>query len=138
MAISLPLGILTITVSNIALRSPPEFFLSAIYTMVLATFCLTSLAVGLGAAYPSFQESNPARIAVGLGGTLNFFASALTIALLVGIQALPELVLAAAPALERHSFSIRLASCLLAAGFTLALSRSVLRMGERNLERCEF
>ena len=138
MAIILPLGILTITVSNIALRSPPEFFLSAIYTMVLATFCLTSLAVGLGAAYPSFQESNPARIAVGLGGTLNFFASALTIALLVGIQALPELVLAAAPALERHSFSIRLASCLLAAGFTPALSRSVLRMGERNLERCEF
>ena len=138
MAIILPLGILTISVSNIALRSPPEFFLSAIYTMVLATFCLTSLAVGLGAAYPSFQESNPARIAVGLGGTLNFFASALTIALLVGVQALPELLLAAAPALERHSFSIRLASCLLAAGFTFTLSRSVLRMGERNLERCEF
>ena len=138
MAIILPLGLLTIALSNLTLRSPPEFFFSSIYTMVLSTICLTSLSVGLGAAYPSFDESNPARIAVGLGGTLNFFASALSIAVLVAIQALPELVLAAAPSIETYSIPVRLAGHLLAAIFTLLLSRVVLKMGERNLERCEF
>ncbi|MEC9350469.1 MAG: hypothetical protein VX387_12140, partial [Planctomycetota bacterium] len=138
MAIILPLGLLTITISNLALRSPPEFFLSAVYTMILATLCLTSLSTGLGAAYPSFDESNPARIAVGLGGTLNFFASALTIAILVAIQSLPELLLATSPSVEKYSLLVRLAGYIVAGAFTFILCRSVLKMGERNLERCEF
>ena len=138
MAIILPLGLLTISISNLALRSPPEFFLSAVYTMILATLCLTSLSTGLGAAYPSFDESNPARIAVGLGGTLNFFASALTIAILVAIQSLPELLLAASPSVEKYSLLVRLAGYIVAGAFTLILSHAVLKMGERNLERCEF
>lgn len=46
------------------------FVMSAI-TVVLMSFGLTSLAVGLSALMPNFREDNPARIANGLGGTLN-------------------------------------------------------------------
>lgn len=44
-------------------------------TVLLVSFGLTSLAVGLGAATPNFRDENPARIANGMGGTLNVVLS---------------------------------------------------------------
>jgi ABC-2 type transport system permease protein len=132
LGMTLTLGLLTALVSSLALGHSGGPLASALYTTALAGVCLTSLAVGLGAAYPNFQEDNPARIAIGLGGTLNFFASALAVAILIGIEATPYL-LAARPGL----FAVGGAH-LVALFFTLCLSSFCLRLGSRALARSEF
>jgi ABC-2 type transport system permease protein len=132
LGVSLSLGLITIVVSNALIRSPPDLFAGAVYTMVLAATCLTSLATGLGAAYPVFEEDNPARIAVGLGGTLNFFASALAVALLITIEALPYLLAGQEPGAWVAVAHVA------ALAFTALLSGFCLRLGARNLERMEF
>jgi len=136
--VSLILGIMTVTISNVALGSPADMFASAVYTMILASCCLTCLAIGLGAAYPSFHEDNPARIAVGLGGTLNFFASALGIACLLAIQTLPHLIVTGGHA-QRSPHPWMILGChLVATAFVVVVSVFSLRLGRRNLLRSEF
>jgi ABC-2 type transport system permease protein len=132
LVVSLSLGLITVVVSNTLIRSPPDLFAAAIYSMVLSATCLTSLATGLGAAYPILEEDNPARIAVGLGGTLNFFASALAVAVIIAIEALPYL-------LAGHSPGAWVGVAHVAAlTFTVGLSFVCLRLGARSLERREF
>ncbi len=60
------------------------FFCGAITVMTLV---LNSLAVGLGALYPDFQETNPSKIVSGFGGTLCLVISFAYIAGSVGILA---------------------------------------------------
>lgn len=134
LAISLTLGSLTMIASNLALETTPDLFATSVYTVVLAAFCLTSLAIGLGAAYPSFGEDNPARIAAGVGGTLNFFTSALVVALLVAIEGAPYLLW---PRTEIPGWAT-LAGHLGALLFTLVVCGTVLRLGGRALVRAEF
>jgi ABC-2 type transport system permease protein len=134
LGISLGLGLLMATVSNISLESPFPFFASALVTVVLAAVSLTALATGLGAAYPSFEEDNPARIAVGLGGTLNFFASAVAVAVLVGIEALPYLAAGTSEPPQAWLWGAHVLAHL----FTAALCGVVLRLGGRALARSEF
>jgi ABC-2 type transport system permease protein len=45
------------------------------FTIVLLALGLSGLSVGLGACVPNFKESDPSKIAVGFGGTLNLVAS---------------------------------------------------------------
>ena len=136
--VSLSLGLATIILSNLSLRTSLEMSVAAVYTMVLAAVCLASLATGLGAAYPSFDEDNPARIAVGMGGTLNFFASALTVATLITIEALPYILQTTSSWTEEHFDHLVLASHVSALVFAVLLSYTVLRLGGRALTRREF
>jgi ABC-2 type transport system permease protein len=138
LVISFVLGVMTVTISNIALDSPASMFASAVYTMVLAACCLTCLATGLGAAYPSFHEDNPARIAVGLGGTLNFFVSALSIACLLAIQALPHLILAGGHVSKAGWPWVLVAFHAVSTVFVVLVSGFALHLGRRNLVRSEF
>ncbi|MBN1443307.1 MAG: hypothetical protein JXA90_11415 [Planctomycetes bacterium] len=133
LAVSSALGLLTIAVSNMALASSPAMFAAAIYATLLASICLTCLATGLGAAYPSFGEDNPARIAAGLGGTLNFFASALSVAAIVLLEALPYLIFG--PRIPAGALAAAHALSLL---FTASVSVFALRLGGRALARSEF
>lgn len=132
LVVSLSLGVATTVVSNFALRVPPLLFAEAIYTVILAGICLNALATGLGATYPVFDEDNPARIAVGLGGTLNFFASALAVALLIGMEATPYLFLGEDPG------GWQVLAHIAALGFTVALYHFCFRIASRTLERSEF
>ncbi|MDQ1257414.1 MAG: type transport system permease protein, partial [Candidatus Hydrogenedentes bacterium] len=68
------------------LNIPRTHFWLSVYSVVIANFGLSGLAVGLGSLYPNFQEDNPARIVSGMGGTLNFLLSVGYIALVVGAQ----------------------------------------------------
>ena len=133
LGVSLTLGLSTIAVSNVSLQSPPELFFGALYSVLCSGVCLTSLATGLGAAYPIFDEDNPARIAVGLGGTLNFFASALCVGFVIGLEALPYLCFGQAP----QPVWIY-ASHFLALAFTLCLTAFCHRLGSRSLLRRDF
>ena len=144
LAVTLALGMPMTLVSTLSLKFPPELVLSAVYVVTLAGGCLTSLSMGLGSTYPNFDEDNPARIAVGMGGTLNFFASAMTVALIVGIVASPYLM--------RYAFAepgtsvaeqpigayAMVASHGAALCFTLALGMFCFKLGTRSLRRSEF
>ncbi|MBN1477768.1 hypothetical protein JXA47_13530 [Candidatus Sumerlaeota bacterium] len=61
--------------SNHILGVGGAMMLISTVAVAVMSFGLTSLAVGLGAAMPNFNEDNPARIANGLGGTLNVVLS---------------------------------------------------------------
>ncbi len=131
--ITLGLGLPMTIASNVSLNFPPSLLLSAIYIVCLAGICLTALATGLGGAYPNFDEDNPARIAVGLGGTLNFFASALSVALILGVEAAPHLISKGPPHLS--NLLVSHATALL---FTALLCCLCFRAGSHTLERSEF
>ena len=133
LAVSWLLGLATVTVSSASLGTSPGLFVAAVYTVVLCALSLTSLATGLGAAYPVFDEDNPARIAVGLGGTLNFFASALAVAVILGVEAAPYLYRGREPG-SSWIFLSHTASL----GITLGLSAFCFRLGARALARRDF
>lgn len=76
--------------SNWVLRVPPFMMVVSMSTLFLMSFGLTCLSVGLGAATPNFREDNPARIANGLGGTLNVILSLIYIGGMIGIEVYPS------------------------------------------------
>jgi ABC-2 type transport system permease protein len=133
LGISSVLGLVTVIVSNVSLRTPPDLFLGAVYATILAAVVLTFLATGLGAAFPTFDEDNPARIAVGVGGTLNFVASALAVALIIAIEAIPWVLGAPNPPL-----SWKLCAHAAATAFTVAVAWVCLRLGSRSIKRRDF
>lgn len=127
------LGLTAAFLSSQSLEFQSSIVLSALFLATLSSWVLTALAVGLGAAYPNFNEDNPARIAVGLGGTLNFFASALTVLGLICVEAAPYIVYATGPPRE-----ILWASHLVALIITFVVSHVAIRMGEKTLTQMDF
>lgn len=144
LAVTLALGLPMTLVSTLSLKFSPVLVASAVYVVVLAGSCLTSLSMGLGSTYPNFDEDNPARIAVGMGGTLNFFASAITVAIIVATVASPYAIryVYAEPGSSVTGQPIGLyaiiASHSAALCFTLALCLFCFRMGTKSLHRSEF
>jgi ABC-2 type transport system permease protein len=62
--------------------------LHALIVLVLA-LGLSGLSVGLGAWVPNFRESDPSKIAVGFGGTLNLIICLLYLLTVIGLMAAP-------------------------------------------------
>jgi ABC-2 type transport system permease protein len=58
-------------------------------TVAVLALGLSGLSVGLGACMPNFQESDPSKIAVGFGGTLNLVAGLLFLTAVIGFMATP-------------------------------------------------
>jgi ABC-2 type transport system permease protein len=111
-------------------------------TVAVLAVGLSGLSVGMGACTPNFRESDPSKIAVGFGGTLNLVIGLLFLLLVIGVMAVPYHVYAAATHHEAsYDYVIRL---LLAAGVVLGTGLGVLavviplRMGVRALQRTEF
>lgn len=69
------MALVLILYSNRVLSVHPYTKALSVVTVMVLTVGLTSLSVGLGAIFPDFQQDNPARIANGLGGTLNIVLS---------------------------------------------------------------
>lgn len=72
--------------SGYMLDLEPVYYGLTVYSVLVSTFGLSGLAVGLGALYPTFTEDNPARIVSGMGGTLNLLMSIGFIVCVVTIQ----------------------------------------------------
>jgi ABC-2 type transport system permease protein len=66
----------------------PAILLHALTVVVLA-LGLSGLSVGLGACMPTFRESDPSKIAVGFGGTLNLVIGLLFLILVIILMACP-------------------------------------------------
>jgi ABC-2 type transport system permease protein len=82
--------------SDLMLDAPLTAVLLHLLTVVVLAAGLSGLSVGMGACLPNFRESDPSKIAVGFGGTVN---------LLIGLAfLLATLLLMAAP---WHLFMLR-------------------------------
>ena len=121
------------------LRIPTIHFWLSVYSVTIANFGLSGLAVGLGTLYPNFRENNPARIVSGMGGTLNFLLSIGYIVLIVGAQT----IIMQWRALERYTragnFTWALATVLVfITGVSILTAWVPMRFGLRNLSNMEF
>lgn len=67
MVVTLPL----ILVSDISLGIPPSGIFIHVALLCLIGSGLSAMSTGLGALMPNFRETDPSKIAVGFGGTLN-------------------------------------------------------------------
>jgi ABC-2 type transport system permease protein len=75
--------------SNLMLAMPWLILVMHGIVIVVLALGLSGLSVGLGACLPNFRETDPSKIAVGFGGTLNLVACLLLLVLLVFLMALP-------------------------------------------------
>ncbi len=141
-ATTMTLGIaetLTI-VSDAMLRMPwPVVVIHALTVLVLAAG-LSGLSVGMGAWLPNFRETDPSKIAVGFGGTLNLVVGLVfllaTMLLMVGPW---HLLAAASPdTLEVGSYALVTVGQL--AGLALGATAIFipLQVGVRKLRALEF
>jgi ABC-2 type transport system permease protein len=132
-----------------AMLSMPELaiMLHALTVLVLA-LGLSGLSVGLGAWMPNFKETDPSKIAVGFGGTLNLVAGLLFLLLILVTMSLPLHLLLAFDQLpeegrqffEITTFTTWWLALGLPAGIALGAAAVILplRLGRRALRRMEF
>ena len=75
--------------SDVMLGLP--WFLVLVHVLTVAVLALgfSGLSVGLGACMPNFRETDPSKIAVGFGGTLNLVAGLGLLVVVVAAMALP-------------------------------------------------
>lgn len=111
-------------------------------TVAVLAMGLSGLSVGLGAWMPNFRESDPSKIAVGFGGTLNLVAGLLFLVLILALMAMPShLVLATG---LDHTSDLPEAAKLLNLGIALGVALGIaavvfpLRIGARTLRQMEF
>ncbi len=88
----LPLLVLSeilIVLSNVLLKATPFMMGLGIVTVFIMTFGITSLGVGLGAAFPKFKHENVAQIPTGFGGIVYMLVTMLFIGTVVVLEAWP-------------------------------------------------
>ncbi len=88
----LPLFALTgsmLTIGNLVLGVHPGLMQVSLFCIFIATFTLTSLALGLGAVFADFSSRNPIKIANTPGGVLCIFISLVLMVLLTTIFGWP-------------------------------------------------
>lgn len=140
------IGLFLMMFSNSVLNAKPPLAWISVVTVGVLGLGLTSLAVGLGATFPDFKEDNPARIANGMGGTVNIVLSLLYIACNIALLIMPALFLvdqydgrfgyhgSGLGFALRHIWHYVLGFILLN-GFVIIMP---MRIGLRNWERIEF
>jgi ABC-2 type transport system permease protein len=83
--VALPL----IVVTNAILEVSPFIFALSTGSMVMVTFALTALALGLGALYPNYESDNVAEIPTSFGGLLFMMAAVTYLAGVILLEAWP-------------------------------------------------
>jgi ABC-2 type transport system permease protein len=136
--------------SNLMLSMPWIILVLHASVILLLSLGLSGLSVGLGAYLPNFRETDPSKIAVGFGGTLNLVAGLLLLIVVIVLMALPIHVVyfhALEPARGGNlEVSLGMDSgpwwlwCAYTAGAVIAGAAVLLplRAGVRQLRRMEF
>jgi ABC-2 type transport system permease protein len=125
--------------SNAMLRMPAGVFIVHMIAAALICTGLTGLAVGLGAAFPDYRQTNPARIVSGFGGTLTLILSVVFITMVVGAVGVLSYMRLVSASIGPRAFvrwgavtvGFACVSTALAAGLPLMY-------GARALDRAEF
>ncbi len=106
-------GVLTL-ISCLTLTMPLERTVFFVACILMLTFGLNAMALGLGALFPDFRESNPAKVVSGFGGTLCLILSFAYIVACVSVALIPglrELRLAGTEFAGAHRLRLELMSC---------------------------
>jgi len=129
--------------SNLMLTMPWHIIAIHVVTMAVLALGLSGLSVGLGACLPNFRESDPSKIAVGFGGTLNLVAGLLLLVVVIVLMAGPwHLQLAASESRGETPLTVPVA--MLWGGLIVGMSVGIaavilpLRAGMRALRGMEF
>jgi ABC-2 type transport system permease protein len=85
----LVVGEFLIVFSNLMLGMPWLIIGVHMLTIGLLALGFSGMSVGLGACMPNFRESDPSKIAVGFGGTVNLVVSLLLLAVVIMMMATP-------------------------------------------------
>jgi ABC-2 type transport system permease protein len=128
--------------SNLMLGMPWLIIVVHALTIAMLAFGFSGMSVGLGACMPNFRESDPSKIAVGFGGTVNLIASLMMMGAVISTMAGPmqvvhgrdpdtHLALAAVP---WYVWSAMIAGFVLAG----AAIWMPMRAGMKNLRAMEF
>jgi len=139
---TLVLPILLMTVSDLAIGMPRQAIILHLLTVAVLGLGLSALSVGLGAWMPNFRESDPSKIAIGFGGTLNLVACLLFVSLTIGFMSVPwhvnamldmDIALDAIPADE-----LCITGALLGILIGVITVKVPLRLGRQALREMEF
>lgn len=76
----------TLSLETLILRLDWRWILIHLSATLSVCFALCAFAVGIGARWPVFRQTNTARIANGMGGTINLVASVLLVGLLLAVM----------------------------------------------------
>lgn len=82
-------GEVLIIFSNLMLGMSWLIVVTHALTVALLALGLSGVSVGLGAIMPNFRETDPSKIAVGFGGTVNLIACLMFLGLVIGTMAGP-------------------------------------------------
>ena len=132
---------LLVLVSDVSLGMPTVVLVLHALTTAVAALGLSGLSVGLGACLPNFRETDPSKIAVGFGGTLNLVASLLFLVLVVGLMAAPWHIAAVFADGDLTAIpldGVRLLGVAAGLGVGLTAVLLPLRLGGRTLREMEF
>lgn len=130
-----------VVLSDLMLAMPPAAVVVHALTAAVLAVGLSGLSVGIGAWMPNFRETDPSKIAIGVGGTLNLITSLLFLTLVICLMTVPWHVgFALAESPEWHERSDGWVVAGMAAGLALGVAAVVvpLRLGVRTLRRMEF
>lgn len=132
-----------IVFSDCMLGMPAFLILLHIVTVAMLSFGLSGLSVGLGACMPNFRETDPSKIAVGFGGTLNLVGGLLYLIVVVGLISGPWHVRAAMSNGNVTEFwspaGIWMTlGAMVGTGIGIAASVVPLRIGAQTLREMEF
>jgi ABC-2 type transport system permease protein len=134
-------GLSSLLVMGLAVRMlllPPLWALLNVGVCLLVCVGLCGLSVGLGARYPVIGQRNPARIASGLGGTINLVSSMLFVSVVLagmGVLYYRELSAAGTFADNLTLGGWQLVGGL--AGFSLVIAGLAMWVGARHFGRFE-
>ncbi len=133
-----------ILLSDVMLEMPLDAIGLHLLAVAVLALGLSGLSVGLGACLPNFKETDPSKIAVGFGGTLNLIAGLGYLALVISQMVLPWHLIEAAPPSDRRELGENMINAILIGGVVCGLILGVLAVavplvaGERALRRMEF
>jgi ABC-2 type transport system permease protein len=130
-----------ILVTDVLLGVPWEGLLLHAVTVAVLAAGLSALNVGLGAYLPTFKETDPSKIVVGFGGTVNMVTGLGFIVIVIGLMVVPFHAAALAKGASKGTATI---SPWVYAGIPLGLLVGALatvlplRAGARALREMEF
>jgi ABC-2 type transport system permease protein len=131
-----------VLLSDLMLQMPGAAVLLHVLTAVVLATGLAGLSVGLGACMPNFRETDPSKIAVGFGGTLNLVAGLLFLLLILGLMAGPwHIITGLAPKAQAPAAVLwPVTAAGVAAGVALGAAAVAIPLGAgiRALRRMEF
>jgi ABC-2 type transport system permease protein len=131
-----------ILLSDYMMEMPPVAVALHALTIAVLGIGLSGLSVGLGAWMPNFRESDPSKIAIGFGGTMNLISGLSLLLVVIGLMAAPWHLYAAfgdaADLMEVNANGWIVLGVVLGTLAGIAAAVIPLRMGRGVLQRMEF